>query len=192
VKTDQVRDMELYLRALLRQVDSSLEDEWERMRDPAYRPLAPAGRPAAGLGRVPGETSRPDITRHAKEFTAAIRARVFTFLRGWAIGHHEAALDALDPLQVEIDDGTWTPERLKSALEQYRVEHQRVRFDPEARNIRHTHVTPSDDHRRWRVQQVLVDPDEHNDWMAEFEVDVTASREADRPVLGLRGVGPIA
>jgi len=28
-KTDEVREMELYLRALLRQVDSSLEDEWE-------------------------------------------------------------------------------------------------------------------------------------------------------------------
>ncbi len=38
-KTDVVVEMELYLRDMLRQVDSSLLDEWERMRDPTYRPL---------------------------------------------------------------------------------------------------------------------------------------------------------
>ena len=44
VKTYEVTEMELYLRTLLRQVDSSLEDEWERMRDPGYRPFASATR----------------------------------------------------------------------------------------------------------------------------------------------------
>ncbi len=38
VKTDTVREMELYLRDMLRAVDSSLLEEWERMRDPSYRP----------------------------------------------------------------------------------------------------------------------------------------------------------
>jgi IS5 family transposase len=67
-----------------------------------------------------------------------------------------------------------------------------IRFDPEARNVRHTHVEPSEDRRTWRVQQVLVDPALHNDWMAEFEVDLAVSREANQPVLWLRGIGPIA
>ena len=96
VKNDEVGEMELYLRTLLRQVDSSLEDEWERMRDPDYRPFAPAARRGEEL-RPPGaETAAPDITRDAKAFTAAIRTRIFTFLRAWAIGDHAAALDALD------------------------------------------------------------------------------------------------
>ena len=72
-----------------------------------------------------------------------------------------------------------------------RVDHERVRLDPEARNVRHTHVDPSDDRRTWRVQQVLIDPALHNDWMAEWEVDLAASREANQPVLWLRGIGPI-
>jgi hypothetical protein len=192
VKTDEVGEMELYLRTLLRQVDSSLEDEWERMRDPDYRPLAPAARRGEEL-RPPGaETTAPDITRDAKGFTAAIRTRIFTFLRAWAIGDHAAALDALDdPPPAETDADAWTPERLRSALEDYRVDHERVRLDPEARNVRHTHVDPSDDRRTWRVQQVLVDPALHNDWMAEWEVDLAASREANQPVLWLRGIGPI-
>jgi hypothetical protein len=205
VKTGEVIEMELYLRTLLRQVDSSLEDEWERMRDPNYRPFAPA----AGRGeelRPPGaETAKPDITRDAKAFTAAIRTRIFTFLRAWAIGDHAAALDALDnasgppgapgppaePPSAGGDAGAWTPERLRSALENYRADHERVRLDPEARNLRHTHVDPSGDGRTWRVQQVLVDPELHNDWMAEFEVDVAASREENQPVVRLLGIGPI-
>jgi hypothetical protein len=192
VKTDQVGEMELYLRTLLRQVDSSLEDEWERMRDPDYRPLAPAARRGEEL-RAPGaEATAPDITRDAKGFTAAIRTRIFTFLRAWAIGDHAAARDALDaPPPAETDADAWTPERLRSALADYRVDHEGVRLDPEARNVRHTHVDPSDDRRTWRVQQVLVDPALHNDWLAELEVDLAASREANQPVLWLRRVGPI-
>jgi len=189
VKTSEVIDVELYLRTLLSQVDSSLADEWERMRDPNYHPLA------AGpvTPRPPGtETMAQDVTRDTKAFTAAIRTLVFTFLRAWSNGRHAAALEALDaPRPVQPDAGAWSAERLRSALEDYRVDHEGVRLDPEARNIRHTHVNASEDRRTWRVQQVLVDPEQHNDWMVECEVDLPASREANRPVLSLREIGPI-
>ena len=91
-KTDTVREMELYLRDMLRGVDSSLLDEWERMRDPNYRPLGTAG---ADL-RPPRPEEPPDVTRDAKAFTAAIRTRLFVFLRAWSIGNDEAALEAID------------------------------------------------------------------------------------------------
>jgi hypothetical protein len=35
-KNDAVREMEIYLGTMIRQVDSSLLDEWEKMRDPNY------------------------------------------------------------------------------------------------------------------------------------------------------------
>ena len=191
VKTDEVRELELYLRTLLRQVDSSLEDEWERMRDPGYRPFALAARHGEELHPAGAETTRPDITRDTKAFTAAIRTRIFRFLRAWSIGDHAAALDALDPSPAGTDAGAWTQERLRSALADYRLDHEGIRLDPEARNLRHTHVNPSGDGRTWGVQQVLVDPALHNDWMAELEADLAASREGNQPVLWLRGIGPI-
>jgi hypothetical protein len=188
VKTSEVTDVELYLRTLLSRVDSSLADEWERMRDPGYQPLA-----AGPMTRPPGvEAMAPDVTRDAKAFTAAIRTLVFTFLRAWSSGRHTAALETLDsPPPVQPDAGVWTAERLRSALEDYRVDHEGVRLDPEARNIRHTYVIAIEDGRAWRVEQVLVDAEQHNDWMVECEVDLQASREADRPVLWLRGIRPI-
>jgi len=188
-KTSEVSDVELYLRTLLSQVDSSLADEWERMRDPNYQPLAARHTAPSPPGT---DATAPDVTRDAKAFTAAIRTLVFTFLRAWSSGRHAAALEALDaPPPAQPDAGAWTEERLRSALDDYRADHEGIRLDPEARNIRHTHVNASEDRRTWQVQQVLVDPEQHNDWMVECEVDLPASREANRPVLRLRGIGPI-
>jgi hypothetical protein len=192
LKNDAVTEAELYLRTLLQQVDSSLADEWERMKDPNYRPLAPGLRRGEELRRSGADTAAPDITRDVKTFTAAIRTRIFTVLRAWAIGHDAAALDALDvPPPAGTDGDPWSSERLRSAREAYLVDHEGPRFDPEARNVRHTQVTPSDDGDVWRVEQVLVDSELHNDWMAVFAVDLAASRAANQPVLWLRGLGPI-
>ena len=90
------------------------------------------------------------------------------------------------------DGAPWTADRLKAALEGYRVEHASLRFDPEARNLRHTHVSPAVEGDALRVEQMLVDPDMVNDWVAEFRVDLPASREAQRPVLALTRLGSLA
>jgi hypothetical protein len=41
------------------------------------------------------------------------------------------------------------------------------------------------------VQQVLVDLEQHNDWMVECEVNLAGSREANQPIVWLRAIGPI-
>jgi hypothetical protein len=134
--------------------------------------------------RPPGEAEAFDITRDPKTFTAAIRTRVFAFLRAWSNGDDEAALRTLDTLADESGE-PWTPQRFTVARETYLSEHGGLRLDPEARNLRHTHVDSSGDGDRWRVQQMLVDVEELNDWVAELDVDLGASREAGEPVLRL-------
>jgi hypothetical protein len=180
MKSDDVMEMELYLRDMLRQVDSSLLDEWEKMRDPDYRP------PGAAEAELRPKRSEepPDVTRDAKAFTAAVRTRAFAFLRAWSIGNDEAALDALDS-DSDGSGGHWTPERLRAAREAFTVEHGALRLDPEARNLRHTHVKPADDGSAWRVEQMLVDREGLNDWVAELAVDLPASRKAGEPLIQL-------
>jgi superfamily II RNA helicase len=185
-KTDQVRETEQYLGAMIRQVDSSLLDEWEAMRDPGRAP-----RPETPELRPPGaEEAARDITRDARTFLAAVRTRIFTFLRALVMGDPEQALAVLD----SPDDGEgrpWTAERLRAVLEAYHAGHERLCLDPNARNLRHTHVGPPEDEDRLLVQQVLVDPKEHCDWMAEFDVDLPRSRELAAPAMGLRRLGPM-
>ncbi len=202
-KTDAVREMELYLGTMIRAVDSSLIDEWEKMRDPDYERRIAAGRAAiSGVDlRPPGaQEAAADITRDTKVFTAAIRNRIFTFLRGLVIGDFEAALaslgespltPALSPSEGERENGTqpWSAERLQQAMDDYLAEHQQLLLTPEARNIRHTYVTPSEDKKVWRVQQMLVDPEGHNDWVAEFEVDLAQSIKTREPAMRLSRIG---
>jgi superfamily II RNA helicase len=184
-KNDAVREMEIYLGTMIRQVDSSLLDEWEKMRDPNYQ------RAETAEARPPGaEEAEHDITRDTKSFTALARNRIFSFLRGLVIGDFEEALAALaSPEQPGGEP--WTPTRLSAALEAYHAEHERICLDPNARNLRHTYVTPSADKQTWRVQQMLIDPDEKNDWVAEFEVDLPQSRAACEPHLRLCKIGPL-
>ena len=184
-KTEPVREMELYLATMIRQVDSSLLDEWEKMRDPNYQ------RAQTKEVRPPGaEEAAKDITRDTKAFTSAIRNRIFSFVRGLVIRDYESALTHLDSAD-DPDSQPWTSDRIRLAMEEYEREHERLCLDPNARNMRHTYVRPSEDKRTWRVQQMLVDPEEHNDWVAEFEVDLAKSREANEPRLRLRKVGPL-
>ena len=213
-KNDTLRDMELYLSTLIRQVDSSLLDEWEKLRDPAYERRESAEVRPPGAAEAEAEAAA-DITRDTRAFTAAIRQRIFMFLRGLVIGDYAAALETLaaEPVggaeagsesggapaepgvptvgEAEAAEGTWNVERLRVAFEAYLGGHEQLRLDPEARNLRHTYVLPAEDRRTWRVQQMLVDPADHNDWVAEFEVDLAKSRAAREPWVRLLRLGSL-
>jgi hypothetical protein len=185
-KTDGVREMELYLGAMIRQVDSSLLEEWQKMRDPQYQASAPTKEM-----RPPGaEEAAADITHDPKAFTSAIRTRIFSFLRGLVNADYEQALPYLSSLE-DAEGHPWTAERLGDVLRAYQTDHERICLDPNARNQRHTYVIPAEDKRSWRVQQMLVDPQEHNDWVAEFDVDLVQSRTAGEPALRLRRIGSL-
>ena len=106
-KNDQLREMEIYLGTMIRQVDSSLLDEWEKMRDPNYQ------RAETKEVRPPGaEEAAADITRDVKNFTAAIRNRIFIFLRGLVVEDYEAAIAGLDS-PLDADGTPWTADRLQ-------------------------------------------------------------------------------
>jgi superfamily II RNA helicase len=184
VKTDAVREMELYLHAMIRQVDSSLLEEWERMRDPS-RAATP---PAQEIRHVPTDEGLVDITKDRARLTSAVRTRVFMFLRALAEDDTESALDLLEP-PTDDQGERWTEERLQAIRKEYHETRGGFRFDPEARNLRHTHFVASDDSSRWRIQQMLVDAEGANDWVAEFDIDLNRSRQQREPVIQLVRLG---
>jgi superfamily II RNA helicase len=190
-KSDEVVEIEWWLRTLVRGTDESLADEWERMRDPSYVPLAGA----KGLGGKPprpADAAQYDLVDDRPAFLAAIRARVFLALKAWTRGDGAAAVASLDwPADREAASEPRTPERLRAVFDDYSSEHKGPRFDPEARNVRHTHLDHSRGAGALIVQQVLVDDESLNDWIAEFEVDVSESRRRQQPVLWLTRIGPI-
>lgn len=174
-KDETLQEMEAYLSVMIRQVDSSMIDEWEKMKNPAYR--ATEGKIALPPGAQELEN---DITKDTKKFTTLIRTRIFSFLSSLIRQDYEIAIDG-----VNHPDNTWTPEMLEDAMKSYTVEHGTFLLDPEARNVRHTYVKKEPGNSVWHVQQVLVDQDEQNDWAVDFDVDLALSRERKEAVLKL-------
>jgi hypothetical protein len=111
------------------------------------------------------------------------------YRRALVNGDYDQALETVK--NDNSGDEPWTVERLRQALDTYHTDHEHLCLDQNARNVRHTYVIPSEDKRHWRIQQMLVDPEEHNDWVAEFEVDLAQSRATGEPVLQLRRIGPL-
>ena len=190
VKTDEVREMEAYLGAMLRQVDSSLLDAWEQMQNPDFE------RKEEALSMPGAEETAQDITRDRKAFTAAIRARLFALLHALHGEDWEEALAVLqeaagaDTEPCDDKEEPWTADRLQALLGTYTATHEGPRLDPEGRNQRHTYLQPKpDDPRTLVVQQMLVDRAELNDWSLEVEVDLDASRDLHQPVLRLVRLG---
>ncbi len=171
-KDEGTREIITYFGAIVRQVDSSLLDEWDRMRHP--------DRAVARAERVPEE--KWDVVRDAKAFTVLVRNEIYRLLRALAARDYEGAAEI-----VAGGETAWKPGELEKALAPFYAEHGYIRIDPEARSPKNTMITAGD--TAWEVKQIILDPEEDNDWMLEVTIDLDRSREAVRPVLHLRRIG---
>lgn len=162
-KNEAVYDAEDFLLETVRGTDSSLLDEWERLRDPAFVPAAPPDPEAA--------PALPDITCRPAAFQRLVRAEVFRLFKSLQTGHADPEFEA--------------------AFAPYFEARGALRLDPEARNAQHAHFDADHEPGALLLFQVLVDPESLNDWEARFRVDLPASREAGHPVLQLLSVGPV-
>jgi len=174
-KTEELDEAEAFFGDILRGVDSSLLDEWEKLRNPEYVPEE--DKPAAERRAVPLSRNRPAFTR-------ALRNAVFTLVKAFAQENIPEILAQIEP--ADSSGTAWTRERLAESLDGYFAGHQRIRLDPEARATKHTRLGEASP-RRWTCEQILVDPEELNDWMLQLSIDLDASDAEGRPVLVLEG-----
>jgi hypothetical protein len=177
-RTEQLAELVEWLGELVRRTDSSLLDEWERLRDPEH----------ADAGAVPGldtedESSRP-ITANPRAFRALVRNAMFRRV-DLAAREDYRALGALD--------GTtgWDADAWAAALDPYYDDHDAIGIGPDARGPALLQITERPAHARdtWEVRQVLDDPAGDHDWRIDAVVDLPASDAAGEVVLRVTAVG---
>lgn len=179
LKTPELIEAEEYFEDILRSVDSSLLDEWEKLRDPEYVPLEE---------RPPAERKAVAFTRNRPAFTRALRNSIFTLIKAFAEENIAAILAQIEP---NDPGGTpWTASRIEGLLDAYFADHTRIRLDPEARSNKHTRLN-EEAPRLWACEQILVDPDESNDWSIKITIDLDKSDTEATPVLVLEGLTAI-
>ena len=177
-KTDDLIEAEAFFEDMLHGVDSSLLDEWEKLRDPDYQP-------AAERVPAPVEHRAVPLTRNRPAFTRTLRIAVLNLVKAVAQGNIEAILALIE---AEDPEGSrWTRERLTVLLDRYFDERGNIRLDPEARAAKHTRITETAP-RQWLCEQTLVDCDEFNDWAIRLVIDLDRSDAGARPVLVLEGI----
>ncbi|NJC68477.1 DUF3516 domain-containing protein [Planosporangium thailandense] len=170
-KTEELVDLEEWLGELVRQVDSSLIDEWERLRNPTDDPAA-----------VVAALEPPAVTRNLRAFRVLVRNALFRRVE-------LAALRRYDELgELDGEDG-WDAAAWEAALEPYFDEYDDIGTGPEARGPALLVIDQQRD--RWVVRQIFDDPAEDHDWGIGAEVDLAASDEAGAAVVRVTHVGPV-
>ncbi|PAW65200.1 MAG: DEAD/DEAH box helicase [Opitutia bacterium Tous-C1TDCM] len=190
-KTEAVVEMEDYFRELIRGIDSSLLEEWERLRNPGF--VA-----AADAADKPARPASFDVTRDLPGFRRLVRTAIFGFLQDIAARDWEGAAVRLatgDAGGGGVENAPLSPEarRLETAFTGYFADRGRFRLDPEGRSAKHTHwPAETENHAAaWSVAQVLIDGADHNDWEVSFAVLLPESRAQNRPVLRFEQVAPV-
>ncbi|KUI30279.1 RNA helicase [Mycobacterium sp. GA-2829] len=169
-RTEEVSDIVEWLGELVRQVDSSLLDEWEQLTSPDQPLDAPVTVPAR---------PRP-LTGNERAFTAMVRNALFRRVELFA-RRDWAALGELDGA------AGWKAQDWAEVGDEYFDEHDDVGTGADARGPallifdRQPGV--------WRVRQILDDPAGDHDWGFEVEVDLEASDEEGVAVLRLVDAG---
>ncbi len=179
-KTEELMEAEHFLEAIVRGVDSSLLEEWEKLRDPDYVPEEE--RPAP-------ERRAVAFTRNRPAFLRSLRNAVFQVVKDLSNDHLAGVLEGIEP--ADSAGNAWNRARLDPLLDAYFATHTRIRVDPAARAAGNTLVSETGP-RVWSVEQILVDPDELNDWLLRFTVDLERCDEAGAVVLTLEDLGAIA
>ncbi len=173
LKTEDLLEAEAFFETMLRAVDSSLLDEWEKLRNPDYVP--PSEQPVAEQKAIP-------FTRNRTAFTRAVRHAVLDFVKHLSRRHYEQAL-------AEVSADLTIP-ALAALMEPYHETHGLLRLDPEARNQKHFHLEEIPEKRLWKVHQTLIDQEDLNDHTATFEIDLKECDAQSKVVLTLTHLGP--
>jgi hypothetical protein len=172
-KTEDLTDLIEWLGEIVRQVDSSLIDEWERLRNP-LDPEAEAARDA-----------RPaTVTSNVRAFRVLVRNALFHRVRLAALGHYEE-LGALDA------ESGWDASAWEEVLEGYFDVHDEIGTGPDARGPALLMIDAGRPDQ-WVVRQILDDPAGDHDWGISAVVDLDASDEAGSAVLRITEVGQLS
>lgn len=178
--TEDLTDIIEWLGEMIRQTDSSLVDEWERLANgESIEDLR-----ADSLEDLVEETA-PAITANTRAFKVMVRNAMFRRVELFA-DERERILGDLDG---ELSG--WDADRWADAMDDYFDDYDDIFTDAAARSPQLLQI---DDEVAahpgvWKVRQVLSDPEDNHDWAIRAEIDLAASDEAGAPVVKIVDVG---
>ncbi len=171
-RTEELADLIEWLGELVRQVDHSLIDEWEKLRNPVEEAEHLA------LDRPPA------LTGNKRAFRVLVRNALFRRVE-------LAALQRWEELgELDAEDG-WDASAWADALESYFEEHAEIETGANARGPALLIIEERPDEGEWVVRQIFDDPAGDHDWGFSAAVDLAGSDEAGVAVIKVLSVGQL-
>ncbi|MFE1765322.1 DEAD/DEAH box helicase [Streptomyces angustmyceticus] len=175
LKSEDFEDIIAWLGEMVRQVDSSLLDEWEQLANPEVETAEQAAERA--------DQVRP-VTANARAFRVLVRNAMFRRVE-------LAALDKVEELGEMDAESGWDADAWGEAMDAYWDEYDELGTGPDARGPKLLQIQEDAEHGLWKVRQTFADPNGDHDWGISAEVDLTASDEEGRAVLRVTDVGQL-
>ncbi|MEY9213273.1 DUF3516 domain-containing protein [Thermobifida halotolerans] len=163
-KTEELRDLVEWLGELVRQVDSSLLDEWEQLTNPAEELPEEA----------PVETKPKPVTANQRAFRVLVRNELFRRVELAALRRYRE-LGELD------GENGWDAEAWEEAMAAYYDEHETLGTGPDARGPQLLLIEEQEG--LWEVRQIFDDPAGDHDWGITAQVDLASSDAEGRAVV---------
>ncbi|MFJ3952619.1 DEAD/DEAH box helicase [Streptomyces libani] len=175
LKSEDFEDIIAWLGEMVRQVDSSLLDEWEQLANPEVETAEQAAERA--------DQVRP-VTANARAFRVLVRNAMFRRVE-------LAALDKVEELGEMDADSGWDVDAWGEAMDAYWDEYDELGTGPDARGPKLLQIQEDAEHGLWKVRQTFADPNGDHDWGISAEVDLAASDEEGRAVVRVTDVGQL-
>lgn len=163
--TPELEDIVIWLGELIRQVDSSLVDEWAQMAGED----SPIDQDTVDRELAFGVVDPTALTANRRAFTIMVRNYMFRLVQLFALEKEDRLAELLDYLDEVPDFG--------AILDDYFDEYDDIDSGPEARGPEFFRLGDTDS-RAWSVRQIIKDPDGDHAYQFVATVDLDASDEA--------------
>ena len=163
--TPELEDIVIWLGELIRQVDSSLVDEWAQMAGED----SPIDQDTVDRELAFGVEDPTALTSNRRAFTIMVRNYMFRLVQLFALEKEDRLAELLDYLDEVPDFG--------AILDDYFDEYDDIDSGPEARGPEFFRLGDTDS-RAWSVRQIIKDPDGDHAYQFVATVDLDASDEA--------------
>ncbi|MFI1226461.1 MULTISPECIES: DEAD/DEAH box helicase [unclassified Streptomyces] len=175
LKSEDLQDLISWLGEMVRQVDSSLLDEWEQLANPEVE--------TAEQAQERADEVKP-VTANTRAFRVLVRNAMFRRVE-------LAALDRVRDLGELDGDSGWDEDAWGEAMDAYWDAHEDLGTGPDARGPKLLKIEEDPAHGLWRVWQAFADPAGDHDWGIKAEVDLAASDEEGRAIVRVTEVGQL-
>ena len=167
--TQRLDDIIVWLGELIRQVDSSLIDEWAHMADEN----TPISRDDLERELAFGVEDPTALTANRRAFTIMVRNYFFRMVELFAYEKEKELADMLDYMEL-ADQPDWP-----ALMDDYFDEYDDVDLDADARGPDYFVLADADPgSRTWTVTQIVKDPEGDNSYQLHGTVDLDASDDA--------------